>query len=301
MLKTLTGTHPAARAARFTAAILAIGSLAWPAAASQELLVTTAQEATLQDQVLNERSALVENGDLETGEAGGCSVLVDSNAVVELCGGTKVRFERNPEKGNRIVNVEAGEVRLVVEPRQAGERIEIHTPAAIATILGTVVYVSVDPVTGATTISSSQSNVNIRAKDELETDATMISANEQMTLVPGQAKGLKKLLTPEEVSELGGCMLDFHDIAVEVDRLPQQNRVATRVALVDTGVVDLPPVTTGGVDPVPPDTTDPVSGGTPFTPIVGLPTPTPTPTSMPPPMEVMPCTAGPLAGVHCGP
>jgi hypothetical protein len=44
-------------------------------------------------------------------------------------------------------------VRVSAEKRLGDERIEIHTPAVIATILGTVVFVSVDAL-GVTTITS---------------------------------------------------------------------------------------------------------------------------------------------------
>lgn len=226
---------------RFFAALLA-GALALAGAASAaqpsaggDVVVTAVQgETTLQDAAVTERGELGEDAPLKTGADGGCSVLIDRNAVVELCGHSQVTFTRDTKAGNRVVNVESGNVKLVVEPREPGERIEIHTPAAVATILGTVVYVSVDPVTGATTISSSQSQVNIKTKGDANDQGTTIDAFEQLTLVPGQAKQQKKKITKQQIDALGGCLGDFHDIAVNVDRVPQESKALERIAASDS-------------------------------------------------------------------
>ena len=172
-------------------------------------------------------------------------MLVDQSAVVELCGRTRISFARDPKRGNRIVNVEAGELRLVVEPREVNERIEIHTPAAI---LGTVVYISVDPLTGATTISSSDSQVNIRDRDDEEctprglpaepgvppcAEGTTIGALEQLTVVPGERQQPVKKLSQQQIDELGGCLLDFRDLALTADRRSQETKAAQRLVELD--------------------------------------------------------------------
>jgi hypothetical protein len=146
---------------------------------------------------------------------------------------------------------------MVVEPREADERIEIHTPAAIATILGTVIYVTVDPATGETTFSSSDSRVNIRGRDEvactpvgLPAEAglpecaagTTIGSLEQLTVVPGEQEREKKKVDEQDLAALGGCLVNFHDLAAQIDRASQEKKAAARVAAVDVAAVDLPPV-----------------------------------------------------------
>lgn len=237
-----------------TAGPLALGAGA--AMAAQDVLLTALKgDASVQDRAIQDRAELGDDQSLQTGEDGNCSILVDQNAVVELCGETRVSFKKTT-RGNRIINIESGAVRLIVEPRDAGERIEIHTPAAIATILGTVVYVSVDPETGETKITSSESQINIRARNEEECtprglpplsdvpecpEGTTIDALEQLTLMPGETHQ-KAQLTRQEVEALGGCLLDFHDLAADTDRIPQEGKVADRVFAVDISQVDLPPV-----------------------------------------------------------
>ena len=115
---------------------------------------------------LEQRGALDDVADLETGDDGNCSLLVDQDALMELCGGTSLKLDRKEGQpdGPRVVRLDRGEIRMVVEPRLGEERIEIHTPAAIATLLGTVVHVSVDAL-GVTTITSAASRVLVESSD----------------------------------------------------------------------------------------------------------------------------------------
>jgi hypothetical protein len=231
------------------AVLSALMLIAGSALATQDVVLTAVKgDASVQDQELGARAELGDDQQLQTGGEGGCSVLVDRNAVVELCGQTRISFAKDAKRGNRIVNVEAGDLRLVVGPREANERIEIHTPAAIATILGTVVYISVDPLTGATTISSSESRVNIRGRDDEEctprgwptdpgipecAEGTTIGALEQLAVIPGEGQQSVKQLSPQQVDELGGCLLDFRTLALNVDRLSQLTRAVERAVEVD--------------------------------------------------------------------
>ena len=84
---------------------------------------------------LANHSGIGDDEEIRMGEGGGCSFLVDDDALIEMCENTSVVLERDDRTGRRRVRVAAGEVRISVEPHVAEERIEIHTPAAIATIL----------------------------------------------------------------------------------------------------------------------------------------------------------------------
>jgi hypothetical protein len=226
---------------------------AW--AATDALLTSVKGEASSSTGALDSHAELAEGEKLETGDESGCSVLLDQNAVVELCGQTRISFATDVKRGNRIVNVESGTLRMVVEPREPGERIEIHTPAAIATILGTILYVTVDPATGEATFTSTDSQVNIR--DRIESDCvpaglpaeagipqcnegTTIDGLEQLTVVPGEKRREKKQISERDLALLGGCLLDFHDLAAELDRMTQASKTTQRVVAVDVAAVDLP-------------------------------------------------------------
>ena len=303
-----TGVHWMRRIFLGMATLSALVFGAGVASATREAILTAVKgDALVQDRELGERAELGDDQKLQTGDDSGCSVLLDQNAVVELCGQTRISFARDAKRGNRIVNVESGDVRLIVEPREANERIEIHTPAAIATILGTVVYVSVDPLTGETTISSSESQVNIRARDEEECTprglpaepglpecaaGTTIGGLEQLTIVPGERQQSAKKLSQHQIDALGGCLLDFHDLALDVDRVSQQSKTVQRVAAVDIAAAVLPPVTEAAPEVIPVET-----GADPETEVELE--PIDTVSQLPdPPMEMPDC--GPIPGEQCG-
>ena len=192
---------------------------------------------------LEQRGALEDVADLETGDDGNCSLLVDQDALMELCGGTTLKLDRKEGKpdGPRVVRLDRGEIRMVVEPRLGEERIEIHTPAAIATLLGTVVHVSVDAL-GVTTITSAASRVLVESSDKSVPGSTTIDGGQQLVMVPGEAPAPQ----PTQVSQgmmasLGGCLIDFHAAALGRDRTAAESRTIEEVVSEDI-VDDLPGV-----------------------------------------------------------
>jgi hypothetical protein len=185
---------------------------------------------------LAHRSGVEDGEEIRMGKEAGCSLLVDDDALLELCEDTSVVLERDERTNRRRVRVDAGEVRIVVEPRLREERLEIHTPAAVATILGTIVHVAVDPETGETTISSAQSKVRVESSDPSVKGATTVSALEQITVKPGEAPPAQpRRLAREEIAALGGCLLDFHATAEELARDEFHLHVLDRVSTVDGG------------------------------------------------------------------
>jgi hypothetical protein len=108
--------------------------------------VTTAVGAVSTDsgRALGVRSSLADEEKISLEKDEGCSVLIDDDALVEMCEETEMVLETDPESGRRLVRIGASEIRIIVEPRAVGQRIEVHTPAAIATILGTIVHFAVD-------------------------------------------------------------------------------------------------------------------------------------------------------------
>lgn len=212
-------------------------------AASLAALVWSGAPAAFADEVAGQVTASIDSelggpiadGEhLKLGEGAACSILLDDDAVVELCGQTSVAFERDPDSNRRIVSLDSGEIRIVADPRDFEERIEIHTPAAIATLLGTIVHVSVDPKTGVTTISSAQSKVSVRSDEPAVRGTTVLMAGEQVTVEPGAAPPANpKRLDPREISELGGCLIDFHVAAADRDSRESGERWTDRLTAFD--------------------------------------------------------------------
>jgi hypothetical protein len=226
MQKRFTGRQRILLSLGFLGGFALLASSGANAAESAARVTAAVGTAVAGDEALEQRGALEEGAELETGDDGNCSLLVDEDALMELCGGTSLRLDRKgglPE-GPRVVTLERGEIRMLVEPRLGEERIEIHTPAAIATILGTVVHVSVDAL-GVTTITSAANKVLIESADPSVSGSTTIDGGQQVVMAPGEAPPQQPSSISQQVmSSLGGCLIDFHEVSLRGDRATQMNQ-----------------------------------------------------------------------------
>lgn len=198
---------------------------------SGEVTAVIGEVVTGSGRVLGNRSQVADDERIALGKDGAASILFDKDSLVELCEETKIAFDKDPQTGARRIRVDAGAIRIVVEPRDALERIEIHTPAAIATILGTIVHVSVDPATGETTITGEENQVRVKSSDPSVAGATTVSAMEQVVMRPGGTPPQSpRQLAPEEVEQLAGCQVDFHGTASNVASYERRLHSAERIA-----------------------------------------------------------------------
>jgi hypothetical protein len=166
-----------------------------------------------------ETGSVSENERIITGEDGKCSMLVDENVVVQVCERSSATLKRDPETGNLIVQVDAGRVQVIAEPRLADERVEIHTPAAIATLLGTIVHVQVDPATKASTISLTHNAAQVRSTDPRFPQSTRVHTAEQVTLKPGEPVPAKaRRMRPQDIDRLQPCTVALREGARHRDQ-----------------------------------------------------------------------------------
>jgi ferric-dicitrate binding protein FerR (iron transport regulator) len=221
------------------------GEIAVPAPGSARLTAVSG-DTSLGGDPVDRRSDLGDQAAIQTGEDGNAAMLVDEDNLVELCASTKMKLKRHPESGGRIIEVGAGTTRIIVEPGSTDEPLQISTPAAIATILGTVVYVTVDPATGETTIASEDHPVKIESSDPDIKGSTTINGMETLTMRPGEAPGAKpEKLAKSVLENLSGCLKDIHGDALAFDRTYVADKAQERMAAADAEVVDLPLVGLG--------------------------------------------------------
>jgi ferric-dicitrate binding protein FerR (iron transport regulator) len=269
--------------------LLLAGAIAWAGAALAPVVAGAAKSATVTavvgsaqrggHQALEHLAGVGEDEPVATSQDGGCSLLLEENAVVELCGDTRLSLRRPTPGGPRVLEIERGRVRISAEKRLGDERIEIHTPAVIATILGTVVFVSVD-VLGVTTITSEVSKVMVASSNPALSQATILEGGEQLVVSPGEPPPVApKRLDATALSELGGCLVDFHDASLQADRKEMLRREAEMISEADAMTADLPVVglveppadqapddpgeiddPTGGPDVYPPTSVNPLVG-----------------------------------------
>jgi len=223
-------------------ALAALAAGAVPAVARPGATVTAVIGNAGAGGVALERQARLADGDsLQTGADGACSILVDGDTVLELCQSTSLRLGHRDGRsdGPRVLELHAGEIRVLAAKRPAGQRIEIHTPAAIATILGSVVYVAVD-AKGTTTIASAESNVRVESARRLGRVLTL-TAGQQVTVRPGAPVPRVAQIWDPEDSPADGCLIDFRAIAFDDARDPGDGRALDAITRQD--VIDaLPPV-----------------------------------------------------------
>jgi len=252
---------------------------------------------------LERRSSLAEGDSLQTGDDGACSLLVDQGAVLEVCQGTSLRLGHREGKreGPWVLELRQGEIRVLAEPRETGQRIEIHTPAVIATILGSVVYVAVD-AQGVTTIASAESDVRVESSRRLGSARTL-AGGQQMTVRPGAPLPRVAEVWDPNASRADGCLVDFRAIAFDASRRRNDGRALDAITGQDA-LDSLPPVSAGSegiwtspvedrwIDPKYQEIYNQIDTG------VVLP---PLPPSSVPPAPSLPLCGGPIPGEFCIP
>ena len=166
-----------------------------------------------------------------TGEDGKCSMLVDGNIVIQLCERTKLVLRDDPEQDRRIIQIDAGSAHVVAAPRLAEEHVEIHTPAAIAVLLGTIVHVTVDAATGDSTITSTHSAVRVRSANERFDQETTLHPAQQITVRRGAPPPAHpQQLGPRQITELTTCIADIREAALQQKRGDLVDDTITRMA-----------------------------------------------------------------------
>jgi FecR protein len=213
------------------------------AGAAQGATVTASVGSTKAgSEQVEQLGGVAEGEPVETAEDGGCSLLLQEDALVEVCSDTKLSLRKREPGGPRVLDVQKGNVKVSADKQLGGERIEIHTPAVIATILGTVVFVSVDAL-GVTTITSEVSRVMVASSNTALSQATVIEGGQQLVVKPGEPPPTKpERLDAKQMAALGGCLVDFHSASLQSDRKEMLGSELDAISQQDALTADLPEV-----------------------------------------------------------
>jgi hypothetical protein len=235
-------------------AIAALGALAMsgPAAAAVSGTVTSVKgDISVGDDPAEIAGTVAEGESVVTGPDAACSLLVDTRSLVQFCGQAAVRLRYEERRGATIVDVMEGSTRALVGPRAADEPLEIHTPVAIAAILGTIVSVDVDPVTGDSTFALEKGKVEIRTRtgDPRRSRTITLNAGEQVTVHEDGTAGEARRLRLQDVAGRAECMHDLHAIPIWIARSDREPEVSEKITGKDIADLDLPHV---GAPPEPP-------------------------------------------------
>jgi hypothetical protein len=228
-------------------AIVAAGALATSGSAAAKVSGTVTSmkgDISVGDDPAEIAGTVPEGESVVTGPEAACSVLVDRRSLVQFCGRAAIRLRYEESRSATIVDVMEGSTRALVGPRVASEPLEIHTPVAIAAILGTIVSVDVDPVTGDSTFALEKGKVAIRTQtsDPTRSRTIMLNAGEQVTVHKDGIADEARRLELQDVAGRASCMNDLHAIPIWIARSDREEEVTEKITGKDMADLDLPPV-----------------------------------------------------------
>jgi hypothetical protein len=229
------------------AAMVAAGALAMstPTGAEVSGTVTSVKgDASVGANPAEIASLVPEGESIVTGEEAACSVLVDKRSLVQFCGQAAVRLRYDEGRSATIVDLMEGTTRALVGPRAAGEPLEIHTPVAIAAILGTILSVEVDSVIGDSTFALEQGKVQIRTQtsDPTRSRTITLNAGEQVTVHKDGIADAVRRLELQDVAGRADCMNDLHAIPIWIARADREEEVSEKITGRDIADIGLSPV-----------------------------------------------------------
>src|SRR5262245_59136729 len=102
----------------------AAGLLPAVAGAAQGATMTAAVgSATAGSEQIQQLGGVAEGEPVETAKDGGCSLLLQEDALVEVCADTKLSLRKREPGGPRVLEVQKGNVKVSAEKQIGGERI----------------------------------------------------------------------------------------------------------------------------------------------------------------------------------
>ena len=221
-----------------------VSSLLTGSAIASSVLTTTQGNVSVNGANAAQNASIDIGDTVEVEGSGVAAILVGNNAVVRMCHGAALGFGNDSGDGPSTLSLRGGQLKVSAGKRPSDRPLEIHTPAAIATLMGTQVHVSVDEATGATTVTSLEHQIKIAGSGA--GDPTVISPGEQVTIssdgVVGQVES-----APLSILALSSDCLDgqrYRSAAVKTAVRNYADRSIDEIAAMDTQV-DVPQVAAG--------------------------------------------------------
>jgi hypothetical protein len=187
--------------------------------AHAEIRVTSSSGASHADGTPLTQHSTVASGEVIKVDKRGRASIYAANTVVNLCNGAKMKFQTEASDGAQILGISEGEIKASAGPRGKGSRLEIHTPVAIATLLGTAVHVEVDPETGDTIITSLEHRVRVENIDDALDGYVILSPGDQVVVRKDSAPNEVSKVDPGDFKRSSRCLDDeeFRRSAILID------------------------------------------------------------------------------------
>ncbi len=177
---------------------------------------------------------------------GSASLLVENSTVVRLCNDASLGFGNDHGNGPNALSLAAGQAKISAGKRANDDPLEVHTPAAIVTLLGTEAHVVVDAETGDTVITSLAQRVRVEGLDTASGGAMVLSAGQKVTIRKGEEPGDIEVVHVSSLADTSACLDDarYRVAAVSAARGNYAESSLNAIALMDSEV-DVPTVAAG--------------------------------------------------------
>jgi hypothetical protein len=225
-------------------AVAAALILAWPEIGTAETVVTAITGSVKSgDGPVAIHSVVSEKETFDTGTDGHCALMIADEAVVQLCNAATVSISRRGR--TRVMELRQGELKATVGPRSADQPLEIHTPVAIASLLGTVVHVSVDPNTGETTITSVEDRVRVQGVEVGRLNPTVLESGQQVSIRRGEGPGEVRRIPDVTSGDVSDCTLS--DQALRIMAVAGARSAIAASEIAEIAFLDIPDLSTPAV------------------------------------------------------
>lgn len=236
--------HPLTIATTLVVGLLC-GALAGLANAGTVLTSATGNVTTGERQ-LAQNDTLSSSDTIEVEGNGNASVLVGDTAIVRMCNGASLGFGNDRGDGPSALNLRSGQAKVSAGKRATDDPLEIHTPAAIATLLGTEAHVAVDPDTGDTTITSLAHQIRVTGTGEGAGEGVVISEGQSVTVATGGEPGAVESANVASLALNSQCLDDarYRIAAVKAATREYTDGSVQMIAMMDSEA-DVPQVAAG--------------------------------------------------------
>lgn len=179
------------------------------------------------------------------------SLIVDGTAIVRLCHGASLGFASDGGGRTSALDLRTGQLMISSALGRGNDPLEIHTPAATASLLRTEAHVEVDLLTGDTVITSLSSELRVNGVGANAVRSVVISAGERVTIKTGFGPGAVEAADAPASSDSpysSACLDDarYRIAAVAAARGEYAHNSVSPIALMDLeGAESVPTVAAG--------------------------------------------------------
>ena len=240
-----------------TCALLLMAMSLAGVAGAATVLTSTTGNVTTESANLAQDDVLAPGDRIELEGNATASLMVDDAAIVRLCHGASLGFLGDPDGSPSAMHLRTGQLKISAGERTADDPLAIHTPTAIATVLGTEAHLAVDLLTGDTVVTSLDRDVRVAGIGDFAHQSVVISTGQKVTIRKGSGPGGVEAADIASASFSSACLDDsrYRVAAVKTARHTYGKSSVQMIAMMD--VEETLPIVSAGPPIIPTGTLGP--------------------------------------------